>query len=85
MACSERLPTRSNSLAERACFSQVQGRPQLGAGQSLLIIGGGGLGLHAVGWAKILTEAKARIVLSCRYAHYAELFLIVMLVVLSCR
>ena len=25
MACSERLPTRLNALAERACFSQVEG------------------------------------------------------------
>ena len=29
-----------------------------GPGRSILIIGAGGLGLHGIGWAKILTDAK---------------------------
>ena len=47
--------------AVRKCSLAMQGprsSPTAGAGRSLLIIGAGGLGLHGIGWAKLLTEAS---------------------------
>ena len=44
---------RKASLAMQGATSSPTG-----AGRFLLIIGAGGLGLHGIGWAKILTEAQ---------------------------
>jgi len=44
--------------AVKKCTVSLNGKAQLAPGQWIMIIGAGGLGSHAINWAKVLTDAN---------------------------